>query len=464
MSPAIAGDICRVTVMGPRRKVDIALPANVPFADLFPTIARFCGLDHSDLVREPGGWVLQRLGQSPFALSSTPGSEGLFDGELLYLRPKSVEMPPLASDDIADDIASVHDGPGRWTQADAPRIGIGAGAIGLAAGAVLLARSGPHWSMPAIAAGVLALILLAAATSVSRAAGNATVATVLGCAALPYAFVAGMAGVASTLHTPAAQHSSILPASALGMLTGSALVMLAAIIAAIGVARGLPAFLGVAVAALFGLGAGAVAYADPSVTATGAAALMASPALALTPLIPSVAFRIAGLSMPRMPASPEDLRNDALIAPQPDVRSRAFVADRAVTGAACGMGLVGAGAEIALGLGHGALTALTAAVLACAMLLQSRLFRGRAQRLWLLFPGYAGLSWLAIATGHVASVAALVVSAGLVVAVGSWLPAHRPSPFWGRAADIVDTLLIVALIPLALGVAGVLSYLHGLNG
>ena len=107
---------------------------------------------------------------------------------------------------------------------------------------------------------------------------------------------------------------------------------------------------------------------------------------------------------------------------------------------------------------------VTLAVLGCAMLLESRLFRGRIQRLALMGAGYAGLAWLAVMYAHVVNVAALVVAAGLVVAIGTWLPGHRPSPFWGRAADVVDTLLIVAMIPLALGVAGVLSFLHGLNG
>ena len=43
-----------------------------------------------------------------------------------------------------------------------------------------------------------------------------------------------------------------------------------------------------------------------------------------------------------------------------------------------------------------------------------------------------------------------------------WLPTHRPSPFWGRVADIADTMLIVGLFPLALGVAGVFGYVRGL--
>jgi ESX secretion system protein EccD len=475
MSPvAAATDICRVTVIGPRRRVDIALPTQVPFADLFPTVARFCGLDTDDLVKEPGGWVLQRLGQPPFGLAATPASEGLYDGELIYLRPKSVEMPAMESDDIADEIASVHDGSGRWSPADAPKLAVGAATTALLAGAVLLARSGPHWTVPAIVAGVIAVVLLAAAVVVSRAAGQTVAATMLGCTALPYAFVAGVAGVAATSHTgsqlggrpgSAGLTSTVfLHGNGLGTLSGFALVMVAAIIAAVGVARGLPAFFGLALAGLFGAAAAGITYADPTVPPAGAAALVTIPALALGPVLPSIAFRFAGLAMPRVPASADDLRNDALLSPQKDVKSRAVVADNVITGAVSGVALTGVGAELALGFGHGWLTAVTLAVLACAMLLESRMFRGRIQRLSLMGAGYAGLAWLAVTYAHVVNVVALVVAAGLVVAVGSWLPGHRPSPFWGRAADVVDTLLIVAMIPLALGVAGVLAFLHGLNG
>ena len=58
----------------------------------------------------------------------------------------------------------------------------------------------------------------------------------------------------------------------------------------------------------------------------------------------------------------------------------------------------------------------------------------------------------------------LAAGVAIVVGVGSWLSAHQPSPFWGRAADVADTFLIISLFPLALGVAGVFGYLHGLGG
>jgi type VII secretion integral membrane protein EccD len=381
---------------------------------------------------------------------------------MIYLRPKSVEMPAMASDDIADEIATVHDGPGRWAPADAQHVSVGAAALGLLAGAILLALSGPHWLLPAAMAGLITLILLAAAITASRAMGKAAVAMMSGCAALPYAFVAGVAAVDSTLHDNLV--SPFLAGTAISMLCGFALVVLAAIISAVGVARGVPVFFGLALAGVFGAGAAVITLVDPTASAYGAAALAVIPALWLTPRLPWIAFRFAGLAMPQVPANADDLRNDALLSPQPDVKDRAVAADQVVTGAVAGMGLTGAGAEIALGFGHGWLAAVTLAVLACSLLLHSRTYRGRTQRLWLMGPGYLGLAWLALMFGNVLTAGAIVVAAGVVVSVGSWLPGHRPSPFWGRAADIADIVLVIAIVPLALGVADVLNAMHGLNG
>ena len=115
---------------------------------------------------------------------------------------------------------------------------------------------------------------------------------------------------------------------------------------------------------------------------------------------------------------------------------------------------------------------LTCAALGCALLLRSRVFRGRAQRLWLLVPGYGGLAVLAVGAALQSSqpsvavlmVPILVAAAAILIAAGMWLPAHRPSPFWGRAAEIIDMTLVVSLIPLALGVIGLFGYIRGLSG
>jgi type VII secretion integral membrane protein EccD len=451
MNPVVAGDVCRITVVGPRHQVDLSLPAGVPFAQLFPAIAHFSRLDAREA---PGGWVLQRLGQRPFPPSVTPAAAGLLDGELVYLRPRVVELPEVLSDDIADEIAGVHDGPGRWTSVDARRVALCAGALALAAGAIVIARSA--LPAPTAVAGVMTLLLLAAAGSVARAAGDTLAGVVLGYAALPYAFLAGLDAVG----TPHA--GGPWPAGAPGALAGFALTALAAVLAAGAVT--LPAFLGPAVAALFGVLACWLAVTWPGLGAAGSAALVATAVLALMPLIPGLAFRLARLRLPPVPASAQDLRDDALLAPAADVRLRAAAADRIVVGAIAAVGLSGAGAEIALGLGHAVLPRVMAAVLSGALLLRSRAFPGRAQRLWLIIPGYAGLALLGAAEGGLAALLALGVGAAVVIGVGAWLPGHRPSPFWGRAADVADLLLVAALVALALGVTGVLHYLHGLGG
>jgi type VII secretion integral membrane protein EccD len=451
MDPVIAGDVCRITVVGPRHRVDLALPSGVPFAQLFPPIAHFSQLEAGEA---PGGWVLQRLGERPFAPSATPAAVGLLDGELVYLRPRVEELPEMLIDDIADEIAGVHGGAGRWVSGDARRVAFGAGALALMAGVAVIARSATP--DPVAVAGALALLLVAAAASAARAAGDTVAGTVLGYAALPYAFLAGADAVGMS-HGGGPWH-----AGAVGTLAGFALAALAAVLSAIAVT--LPVFLGPAAAGLFGVLACWLVVTWPSLGAAGSAALVSTGVLALMPLIPSLAFRLAGLRLPPVPASADDLRDDALLMPAADVRPRAAAADRIVVGAVAAVGLTSAGAEIALGLEHGVLPRVMAAVLACALLLRSRAFPGRAQRLWLMAVGYAGLALLGAAAGGLVAVLVLAAAAGVVMAAGAWLPGHRPSPFWGRAADVLDLALVASLVALALGVAGILHYLHGLGG
>jgi type VII secretion integral membrane protein EccD len=465
MTAAAAADLCRVTVISPRKRVDLALPAHVPFAELFPGIALHAGLDRAAVAEAPEGWALQRLGQPPFEPPSTPAQAGVADGELLYLRPWNRSLPPAVSDDIADEIAGVHDGPGRWSPPDRRRVALGLAAAALAAGVVILLRSGPPWTAPALAAGLLAALLLVAGAAVSRAGGDAGAGAVLGCAALPFAFTAGLLAPLRAL--------PLTHASPVDLLAGFVLLAAAALVAATAIARGLAVFFGVAVAATFGSAGAALAWLWPGLSAAGAAGLVVTPALALTPLIPAVAFRLARLPLPAVPASPADLRDDD---PADDpqlgagVRGRAAAADRVVTGAVSSLGLLGGGAAIVLGLSPGGVAPVLAAALTCALLLRSRVFRGRAQRLWLLIPGYAGLIWLAVAVAGTSLrtvgpvLLALVVVAAIGVGTALPRPGYRPSPFWSRAADIADTVLIISLVPLALAVAGVFGVLHGLGG
>jgi type VII secretion integral membrane protein EccD len=465
MTTAHGADVCRVTVVGPSRRVDIALPGYVPFAHLFPAVARYAGLDGPDAVAETGGWVLQRLGEEPFPPATTPAEAGLRDGELIYLRPHRAQLPALAIDDAADAIATgVGERPGRWSPRDAGGLALGVAGAALLAGAAVIEQSGPPWTRPALAAGIAAVVLLAAAAVAARAAGDTRAGAVLGWAATGYAFGAALLNVART--EPHGQFT------ATGLLAGFSAAALTAIISA-AVTGEIALFFAPAVTALLGV-AGAGLDLGVSLGGFGfaaAAVCVITPVLALTPLIPAACFRLARMELPQVPRSVEDLRRDTLDVNGAELLRRTAAADRFVTGCAAVLGLAGGAAAVALALSGGWIDTLASAVLACVLLLRSRLFAGLAQRLWLLLPGYLGLIVLAYRAApegpqlkHLAlALGSLLAGTALVISVGRWLPGHRPSPFWGRGADIADTLLIVALFPMALAAAGVFTYLHGLH-
>ncbi|HWG63275.1 MAG TPA: type VII secretion integral membrane protein EccD [Streptosporangiaceae bacterium] len=465
MSPASGADMCRITIVGPHRRVDLALPGYVPFAELFPTVAQYAGLDQTAGGIAPSGWVLQRLGRPPFPPDATPVQAGLRDGELIYLNPRSEQLPELAFDDVADVIAvGIGDRPDRWGPGDTRRVAFGAAALGLIAGVAALCLAGPPWTVPALAAGVFAILLLGAAAAASRAAGDAGAAVVLGCAALPYAFLAGFLAPARS--------AALSNLGSLEVLSGFAALLLAATIAAAATAGGSAVFIGAVGAAILAGGGAAADFALGHMGLDGAAAVAATVALALTPLIPAAAFRLGKLSLPPVPRDADELRRDTLTVQGGHVLDRTAAADRVVTGAVSGIGMLVGGAEIALAFAPGWLPRLMCAALGCALLLRSRVFRGRAQRLWLLVPGYGGLAMLAMGVavsappGRIVAVILplLAVGAAFLVGAGVWLPGRRSSPFWGRAAEIVDLALVISLIPLALAVTGVFGYIRGLSG
>lgn len=464
MNSPPGADLCRVTVVGPNRRVDMALPADAPFAELFPTMLRYAGQDLADAGLAHGGWVLQKLDDAPFEPASTPLQSGLRDGDLIYLRPRMAQLPEMAFDDVPDVVATaVNDRPGRWRPESARRFAQAWGLAALGVGAAALLVSGsPSWLVSSIAGGVVALLLLIAAISFSRALGDAGTGALLGYMALPYALIAGVLGPAGS--TPLNQLGP------LHLLAGFGAVVLAATVAGFAIADGLPIFFGVAGAALLGTITTGIALAFDGLDLAGIAAVTVAVALALTPLLPGVSFSLARVALPPMPRSSEDLRRDTLMVDGRQVLSRTVTADRFVTGGVSGMGLVAAGAMIPLAFRGGWVSPVMCAALSCALLLRARIFRGKAQKLWLMIPGVWGLGLLGISVAHSAgqvyAIATVLlpalVMAGIVIGVGTWIPDNRVSPFWARAGDVVDMLLVVSLIPLALGVTGLYEYIRSL--
>lgn len=118
----------RVTVVAPRTRIDVALPADVSVADLLPMLLDMAKEATPDGGARHGGWCLAKLGDSPLDPSRTLGSLGIVDGDMLQLRRRNENPPPPLFDDVVDAIAEATPDSFRpWTKRTANRIGFVAG-------------------------------------------------------------------------------------------------------------------------------------------------------------------------------------------------------------------------------------------------------------------------------------------------------------------------------------------------
>nr|WP_246497472.1 type VII secretion integral membrane protein EccD [Sphaerisporangium rubeum] len=460
--PGTGVALTRVTVVTPRKRVDLAVPSDLPLAHVLPGMLGAAGETGDDPAYVSSGWVLQRVGGRPLDVDSGLGSLGVRDGEVLYLVPRASELPEAVFDDVADTIATaVKERAGRWRERHTRATGLGAAIAFLLAGALALTVAGPPWQPAAIVCGVAALLLTGGAAALSRAFGDAGAGAAIGYTALPYAFLAGMFAPARDV--------GLLWFGAPSVLAGFAMTALAATVAGWAVAEGLPGYFGVVVASLAGA-AGSAAVMVWDVPVPGAAAAVATVVLACTPLIPALSFRLARLPLPAAPANAEELRADTGELDGPDVKRRAVEAERFATGLTAGVALVAFAGEVLLLGADGWAARATHVVLALALLVRARVFLGVGQRLWLIAAGTAGLVLFLVAVGLTGQKAALLIAPALLVAgavatgAGLFLSTERPTPFWGRAGDVLEFVLVMALFPLTLAVLDVYSWVRGLAG
>jgi hypothetical protein len=74
----------RVTVIGERKRVDVALPMAAPIGEYSVGLASLCGqASHGAL---PPAWSLAFAGAAPLPLSASLEESGVLDGQVLYLR------------------------------------------------------------------------------------------------------------------------------------------------------------------------------------------------------------------------------------------------------------------------------------------------------------------------------------------------------------------------------------------
>jgi type VII secretion integral membrane protein EccD len=111
-----APEAIRVSVLGGRTQLDVALPADVPVAAFLPELARLIGSrdtrrdeDVPNRDERRTFWVLSRVdGDSVLEPHQTLRDAGVNNGELLRISPQRALTPPTLYDDVVDAAARLN--------------------------------------------------------------------------------------------------------------------------------------------------------------------------------------------------------------------------------------------------------------------------------------------------------------------------------------------------------------------
>ncbi|MGP3635048.1 type VII secretion integral membrane protein EccD [Streptomyces sp. 24-1644] len=486
MSTTAATGFCRVTVVAPDSRIDVALPEDIAVADVYPEILRLTG--QTQAAGTPTGYHLVRRDGTVLDGARTLAAQQVLDGELLSLRPFAQSLPPAVFDDVSDAVASAVTRDRHLWSDELLR---GAGLLG---GVLLLVLMGfVLWfadplrhdmhSLPGIIAGSAGLLLTAFAGVRARVYGDRATAVALGLGALPLVLIAG-----SGIIGPDAGQGP----GRLQFLLGCVAVLVASVVLVALTPSGDAPFVAATFLAAVGTLATFVAILTEA-SATQTAAVCAPVALGLVAFLPGLSARFArlpiGYASPRTaPAGYDDSFADANNGPEADGEpvDAERIAAQARRGHEMLLGLVGGCAAVAVGsaavLGFsdniwGQILALASGL---AMLLRARLFRYTSQVACVLVAGIGAIALLVLGLslnppadllyelaryGDRGSLdirtiwlsAAVAAGAALLTAIGLIIPRKGLSPFWGRLLDLTESALLLSLVPLCLAVLDIFS-------
>ncbi|WP_327365076.1 type VII secretion integral membrane protein EccD [Streptomyces sp. NBC_01217] len=105
---------CHVTVVGARRRVDLAVPAHAAIAEYTPTLLGLVGQVEFDETFPPV-WSLALPGAPPFSPEASLRESGVADGATLYLRDAAVgEFDEPVVTDLEESVGKVGDDVAVW--------------------------------------------------------------------------------------------------------------------------------------------------------------------------------------------------------------------------------------------------------------------------------------------------------------------------------------------------------------
>jgi type VII secretion integral membrane protein EccD len=444
---------CRVVVIAPSTRVDLALPADVPIIDLLPMLLQYAGEMHDDGGGQHGGWKLVRVGHGELDGGRTLRSLDVADGEVLRLVAREEREIVPVFDDIVDAIAAA-----RSDRINTRSVnpGLGAGVIVAAMAVAALTLFYRDVSVvDAYIAGGIALALLGLATAVSKGSGDRILATATAASGIPFTVVCGLNAVPGGF-------------GRWGVLLGASLALVYSLGAELAIGTGTVVFAGAATTSLLaGLSAliAGLAHVTPIQVVAGAIAV----ALAALSVLPRLAVRLARLPLATVPTTSEDLQATDDIGDIGDVSARARLAGEYLTGTQIGCALTIAFSGMLLAVHASIMSIALAATAVVAMALRARSVASLGARIALLGSAVAsgvvaaGAITLAGRAGNGVGLLITELAIGAFALLLATARSRRPvSPQTMRLVDFFESAVVVAVLPLAVGVMGLYTTLRQL--
>ncbi|WP_219107278.1 type VII secretion integral membrane protein EccD [Austwickia sp. TVS 96-490-7B] len=425
--------------MAPRTRIDVALPLDLTVGELLPAVLEMVG-EREDPGTAHDGWVLEFEDGRRIDSSRTLRSLSVLDGTLLQVKPRGEVTLPVVYDDVIDAIATTV----RDRQDERPIRSVTGSAVAgtmLILSALVLFYRG-HQVGNAVLVLATTILTLIAAIAISRA-GEKLLGVTLATAGAVHALVCGVVLIPGSYGYPGALLGFMLAVAYVACclpLIPAAVVPLSAV--------GMSAMIG-ALGAL----AGVLLHATPPQVAAGAGCA----AVASLSVLPWAVLRLAQLPMPVIPRDADDMPDIDRGLGIPETVRRAATAHDYFNGLSIGAGIA-AGLSTALLISAPGTVARCLGVLIVAILvMRIRHVGHRTARLALVIMALVGLAIgvvLAVTTQKDAPVTALFAGlfvAGVAAVASTMLPQAEANPVTARALDLLDGLLIVALVPLAAG-------------
>ncbi|MEU3398430.1 type VII secretion integral membrane protein EccD [Streptomyces filamentosus] len=473
---------CRITVVAPDGRVDVALPEDVALADLYPEVLRLSG--QTPAPGAPVGYHLVRRDGTVLDGSRSLAAQRILDGELLSLRPFAESLPPAVFDDVSDAVASaVSRDRTLWSDALMRGAGLFGGSVLLLLLAFVLWTAEPRHDMhglPGVLAAVAAVLLLALAAVRARVYDDRGSAVALGTGAMANAAVAGSGLLALTEGQGVGR---------LQFLLACAAVLVCSVVLTLVAPNGDGPFVAFVLASAVGLLVGFAAILT-NLTPAETAAVCAPFAVGALAFLPGLSTRFARLPIGFEPPRTAVGGYGSDTEPQGPVDAVRIAAQarrghELLVGLVGGCALVAAGSAAVLGFSDTVWGQLLALATGVAMLMRAHLFRYTAQVGCALAAGLASLVLLGLGlclnppaelllealkgdgtaldirtvwlSAAVAAVAALLTAIGLIV------PRKGVTPFWGRFLEIAETFVLLTLLPLCLAVFDVYHSIRALT-